>query len=81
MSLKKYTLYFKGENKYGHEHNLKIVSMDLKRLDEYTSNYIDYVQLFSYLPNEIKGVIYYIPKNNKNEKNLKVIMDNLKNIE
>ena len=57
MSLKKYTLYFKGENKYGHEHNLKIVSMDLKRLDEYTSNYVDYVQLFSYLPNEIKTYI------------------------
>lgn len=31
-----------------------------------------------YLPDEIKGAIYYVPKNNKNEKILQSIMDKLK---
>jgi len=31
-----------------------------------------------YLPDEIKGATYYVPKNNKNEKILKEIMDKLK---
>ena len=39
----------------------------------------DYVKQ-QYLPNEIKGAIYYTPKNNKNEKNLATIIENLKNI-
>ena len=33
-----------------------------------------------YLPDEIKGAIYYVPKNNKNENNYKIIIENLKNI-
>lgn len=40
----------------------------------------DYVKQ-QYLPNEIKGAIYYTPKPNKNEKILKDIMEKLKNIE
>ena len=46
MITKKYTLYFKGKNKYGHEHDLPIVSLDLKSMDEYTSNYKSYDDLF-----------------------------------
>lgn len=57
MAQKKYTLYFKGQNKYGHEHNLPIVSLDLKSMDEYTSNYKDYYDLFNCLPNEITDFI------------------------
>ena len=29
MSLKKYTLYYKGKNKYGHEHIFKLISLDV----------------------------------------------------
>ena len=46
----------------------------------YPHNYPnDYVKQ-QYLPDEIKGAIYYTPKNNKNEKNLATIIENLKNI-
>lgn len=50
MANKKYTLYFRGQNKYGHNHEFPIVSLYLKDLDMYTSNYIDYVDLFNHLP-------------------------------
>ena len=39
----------------------------------------DYVKQ-QYLPNEIKDRIYYIPKNNTNEKLLKAVIDNLSKI-
>ena len=39
----------------------------------------DYVKQ-QYLPNEIKHRIYYIPKNNTNEKLLKAVIDNLSKI-
>lgn len=39
----------------------------------------DYVKQ-QYLPNEIKDKIYYIPKNNSNEKLLKAVLDNLSKI-
>lgn len=57
MPLKKYTLYFKGENKYYHEHNLPIISLELKKMDEYTSNYKNYNDLFVCLPKNIKTFI------------------------
>lgn len=57
MANKKYTLYFKGINKYGHEHNFPIISLNLKSMDEYTSNYDCYKSLFNSLPNEIKKYI------------------------
>ncbi len=57
MANKKYTLYFKGENKYGHNFELPIVSLNLKELDMYTSNYIDYVDLFNNLPIIVKSFI------------------------
>ena len=48
---------------------------------KYPHNYPnDYVKQ-QYLPNEIKGAIYYTPKNNKNEKILANIIENLKNID
>lgn len=50
MANKKYTLYFRGQNKYGHNHEYPIVSLYLKDLDMLTSNYIDYVDLFNHLP-------------------------------
>lgn len=40
----------------------------------------DYVKQ-QYLPDELKNVVYYIPKNNKNEQILKSVMDKLKNID
>lgn len=57
MALKHYTLYFKGKNKYGHEHNFPIISLELKKLDEYTSNYDDYLNLYGALPKEVKNYI------------------------
>ena len=53
MAKKKYTLYYKGKNKYNHEHEIPIVSLDLKSMDEYTSNYKDYVSLLNYLPKDV----------------------------
>ena len=50
MANKKYTLYFRGKNKYGHTHEVPIVSLRLKNLDMYTSNYIDYVDLYNNFP-------------------------------
>ena len=57
MALKKYTLYFKGKNKYGHEHNFPILSLDLKSMDEFTSNYDGYLELFNSLPTELKEYV------------------------
>lgn len=57
MALKRYTLYFKGRNKYGHEHNVPIISLDLKTMDEYTSKYIGYLDLFNSLPLKVVSVI------------------------
>ena len=49
-------------------------------LYKYPHNYPhDYIKQ-QYLPDEIKGAIYYTPKNNKNEKNLANIIESLKNI-
>lgn len=39
----------------------------------------DYVKQ-QYLPDELKGAVYYVPKNNKNERMFKEIMEKLKNI-
>lgn len=57
MALKQYTLYFKGTNKYGHEHNFPVISLDLKSMDYYTSNYDGYVSLFNALPKKIREYI------------------------
>lgn len=57
MALKKYTLYFKGKNKYGHEHDFAILSLDLKSMDEFTSNYDGYQELFDSLPAELKEYV------------------------
>lgn len=57
MANKKYTLYFRGTNKYGHNHEYPIVSLNLKDLDMYTSNYIDYVDLFNNLPINVNKFI------------------------
>lgn len=40
----------------------------------------DYVKQ-QYLPDELKNVVYYTPKNNKNEQILKSVIDKLKNID
>lgn len=57
MANKKYTLYFRGKNKYGHHHEMPILSLNLKDLDMYTSNYVDYVDLFNNLPININSFI------------------------
>lgn len=51
-------------------------SPDYKYPHDYPNSYVKQ----QYLPDEIKGATYYIPKNNKNEKMLREIMDKLKNI-
>ena len=51
-------------------------SPDYKYPHNYPNNYVKQ----QYLPNEIKGTIYYTPQNNKNEKNLANIIENLNNI-
>ena len=53
MAKKKYTMYYRGKNKYMHEHDIPIISLELKSMDEYTSNYKDYVELLKHLPIEI----------------------------
>ncbi len=53
----KYTLYFKGNNKYDHEHLLPIISGNIRVIDEYLSNYDDYVDLFKCLPSDIQTFI------------------------
>ena len=50
-------------------------------LYKYPHNYKhDYVKQ-QYLPDEIKGAVYYTPKENKNEQNFKAIIEKLKNID
>ncbi len=51
-------------------------SPDYKYPHDYPNDYVKQ----QYLPDEIKGAQYYIPKNNKNEKILKEIMNKLQNI-
>ena len=51
-------------------------SPDYKYPHDYPNSYVKQ----QYLPDEIKGATYYIPKNNKNEKMLGEIMNKLKNI-
>ncbi len=52
-------------------------SPDYKYPHDYPNDYVKQ----QYLPDEIKGATYYVPKNNKNEKILASIMDKLKNLE
>ncbi|MBQ8681809.1 MAG: replication-associated recombination protein A [Bacilli bacterium] len=52
-------------------------SPDYKYPHDYLNSYVKQ----QYLPDEIKGATYYIPKNNKNEKMLNEIMTKLKNID
>lgn len=51
-------------------------SPDYKYPHDYPNSYVKQ----QYLPDEIKGAIYYTPKNNKNEKILMTIMNNLRDI-
>ncbi len=51
-------------------------SPDYKYPHDYPNDYVKQ----QYLPDEIKGAQYYIPKNNKNEKIFKEIMNKLQNI-
>ena len=51
-------------------------SPDYKYPHDYPNSYVKQ----QYLPDEIKGATYYVPKNNKNEKVLGDIMNKLKNI-
>lgn len=72
MTNKEYTLYFKGKNKYGHYHELPILTADLKTMDLYTCNYINYVDLFENLPINVRQFIkdelsYGINLGNNNE--------------
>lgn len=57
MDAKKYTLCFKGKNKYGHERELPIVTLSLRQMDELTSNYDNYLELFNALPFVAKNFI------------------------
>ena len=49
-------------------------SPDYKYPHDYEYSYVKQ----QYLPDEIKGVTYYVPKQNKNERNLKEVMEQLK---
>lgn len=51
-------------------------SPDYKYPHDYPNSYVKQ----QYLPDEIKGAVYYTPRNNKNEKMLMTIMNNLKDI-
>lgn len=53
MASKKYTLYFKGVNKYGHVYNYPIINLPIRDMDVYTSNYKDYKDLFDSLPKKV----------------------------
>lgn len=48
---------------------------------KYPHNYPNHYVKQQYLPDEIKGAIYYKPQNNKNEKIYKTVIDKLKEIE
>lgn len=66
----KYTLYFKGVNKYNHEFLIPVIKMDLKSMDKFTSNYKDDVSMFKCLPNELKNYIKEISGKKFNEDKL-----------
>lgn len=57
MKENQYTLYFKGLNKYGHDHTIKLISLGLKKLDEYTANYNNFIDLYESLDSEIKKFV------------------------
>lgn len=57
MTKEKYTLYFKGKNKYGHSYDIPIATLDLKTMDLYTCNYINYVDLYKNLPSKVRDFI------------------------
>lgn len=59
MRIKKYTLYFKGINEYGHEHNIPIICVNLRQMDEYTSRFNNYLDLFNSFPIDVKKFIKY----------------------
>lgn len=59
MKIKKYTLYFKGINEYGHEHNIPIICLNLRQMDEYTSRFNNYLDLFNSFPLDVKKFIKY----------------------
>ena len=59
MKIKKYTLYFKGINEYGHEHNIPIICVNLRQMDEYTSRFNNYLDLFNSFPIDVKKFIKY----------------------
>ena len=54
MALKKYTLYYKCNDKKNNEINYPIISLDLKAMDKYTSMYDSYKDLIEDLPLEVK---------------------------
>lgn len=53
----KYTLCFVGKNKFGHVHEIKLMTENLKNIDLYTCNFINYVDLFNNLPISVKEFI------------------------
>ena len=57
MANKKYTLYFKGTGKSKEKYDFPIVSLALKQMDMYTSNYEDYLDLFNCLPVKVSNFI------------------------
>ena len=67
MRIKKYTLYFKGINEYGHEHNIPIICVNLRQMDEYTSRFNNYLDLFNSFPIDVKKFIKNEFKNEINE--------------
>ena len=57
MALKKYTLYFRGMAEQRKTRDLPILSLDLRKMDEYTSNYSNYAELYNALPKEVNQYI------------------------
>ena len=57
MALKKYTLYYKYNDKKNNEINYPIISLDLKTMDKYTSMYSSGKDLIEDLPSEVKDFI------------------------
>ena len=57
MALKKYTLYFRGMDERRKTRDLPILSLDLRKMDEYTSNYSNYAELYNALPEEVNDYI------------------------
>ncbi|MEE0699028.1 MAG: hypothetical protein U0M66_00260, partial [Bacilli bacterium] len=50
----------------GHQQRLPIISLSLKNMDRYTSNYGSYSDLYRCLPNEVKKFIEINISNNVN---------------